>query len=645
MAVILPSHPTPGLSKTLARLIRSCRKKLPESYTLRVILRPGAGQQYPHLLLSNPQQILGIWVWEDPAEQIQAYLSGQQELGLSADKQLEALAQRHQQVAHSPIPQLILYAQLSHIPNGSSVWHSPEYLLSQLQPCPKATQEQFLESCCPENRVLPSLTVRDSPQRLEATHTHFLLDATQEDAVKRDLFLPPAQENIAKEFKPRIIVGVAGSGKSLILLYRMRLYRQFFPQRSQRSLILTHNKALCEDLAWRYQQLFPEDQGQVEISTFMSWFMKHSNQRPFPEPMSVYRRNDHLKEAYRAHLQESRITLEQFDQELSWLKDQGLPSREQYHQLARSGQGFALRSQQRDSLYFAVEHYQQALARRGEIDWHDIPLHLWKRTQQGEPLFSRPYDVIFVDEAQFCAPIWFDIIRSALSSEQANLFFVADPTQGFLRRKQSWVSLGFQVRGRILRLEKSYRTTQELMSFATMLYRRRQPEDQEAVLASDISHLPNGPMPIILPLRSPHDEITKVQNEIEAYLAQGRRGREMLVIHCSSQGARSTLQRLQKRFGEQVCDPRSPDASPEAIRILSLDAATGLESPIVFLLGAHQLYEQEQALRLSDEERQDRIRQNTKRLYTAITRAGNTLLISYCGPVPEELIPEASHRE
>lgn len=66
-----------------------------------------------------------------------------------------------------------------------------------------------------------------------------------------------------------------------------------------------------------------------------------------------------------------------------------------------------------------------------------------------------------------------------------------------------------------------------------------------------------------------------------------------------------------------------------------LNAATGLESPIVFLVGMRELYEQEQSLRLSEEERLELIRDNTCKLYMAITRAGQRLVITYAGEIPD----------
>ena len=71
--------------------------------------------------------------------------------------------------------------------------------------------------------------------------------------------------------------------------------------------------------------------------------------------------------------------------------------------------------------------------------------------------------------------------------------------------------------------------------------------------------------------------------------------------------------------------------------VLELNAGAGLESPIVFLVGLRDLFEEEQSLRLSDEERESLIRDNTRKLYMAATRAGQRLVLTYAGDLPAVL--------
>jgi ATP-dependent exoDNAse (exonuclease V) beta subunit len=57
----------------------------------------------------------------------------------------------------------------------------------------------------------------------------------------------------------------------------------------------------------------------------------------------------------------------------------------------------------------------------------------------------------------------------------------------------------------------------------------------------------------------------------------------------------------------------------------------------VFLVGLRDMLEAEQSLRLSDQEREALIRDNTRKLYMAATRAGQRLVLTYSGELPEVL--------
>jgi hypothetical protein len=50
------------------------------------------------------------------------------------------------------------------------------------------------------------------------------------------------------------------------------------------------------------------------------------------------------------------------------------------------------------------------------------------------------------------------------------------------------------------------------------------------------------------------------------------------------------------------------------VRVTTLNAGAGLESPIVFLVGLRELFEEEQSIRLSDDEREDLIRNHTRKI-------------------------------
>ena len=106
----------------------------------------------------------------------------------------------------------------------------------------------------PEVVVPAAFTVRQPIERhTEAELGRYLLDYDQEYALKLDLDLPETAQTAVRDFQLRLINGVAGSGKSLIVIYRAHMLRQLFPRK--RILILTHNRALIHDLRRRYKHL------------------------------------------------------------------------------------------------------------------------------------------------------------------------------------------------------------------------------------------------------------------------------------------------------------------------------------------------------------------------------------------------------
>jgi superfamily I DNA/RNA helicase len=190
-------------------------------------------------------------------------------------------------------------------------------------------------------------------------------------------------------------------------------------------------------------------------------------------------------------------------------------------------------------------------------------------------------------------------------------------------------------------LNKSYRTTRRILDFATWMYRTRIPDEQEDIVVPNLSEMPEGVVPMLLPLTSPQDEITRVINEIVGLVGSGVTPAHILVIHANWQGVDRLIARLNAALGPDSAHDPKEAIGGQAIRVCTLNATTGLESPIVFLVGLRSLAEQEQSLRISDEERVDLIRDNTRKVYMAITRAGQRIVITYAGELPEWLKPSS----
>jgi superfamily I DNA/RNA helicase len=501
-------------------------------------------------------------------------------------------------------------------------------------PLPDAAAEQLRRAFSPEVVVPPQLTVRARRDRgTDAQLSRYSLSYDQEWALKHDLALSDEARAAADNVGVQLISGAAGSGKSLILLYRARLLRRFFPRK--RLLVLTHNRPLIRDLEARYRRL-DEDSTAIEWRTFHGWCRAHWPEgEPYREPLGAQRRLALVDRVRREHLAGSTISTQQLADEIDWVKDQLITSREGYLAADRAGRGFALSAAMRERVFAAVVAYQQTLGAQGLYDYGDVPRGLWRALDTGRARLT-PYDVVLIDEAQFFAPIWFEILKRALAPG-GQFFLVADPTQGFLKRRHSWQASGLEVRGRTQRLARSYRSTRAILDFATQLYRLRLPDDGDALIAQNARSATAGIPPELIALSSEQDETTRVVNEIAALRTRGVPLAHILVLHSAWDGVERVLGRLRQAFGaDAAVNPR--EVSPGAqIRVCTINAATGLESPIVFLMGAHRLWEAEGSIWLGEEERAELIRDNTRKLYMAITRAGQRLVMTYVGSVPEAL--------
>lgn len=662
MATILPNNPAGAYSPETLRVFRLL-KALPERFTVwqRLALRDAGGPDF--------------WVRDQDGRGALLAVAGTTLAAVRAARQVglfgASLAPGAREEAAlaaflaalnppptempTPLPGLVLFPAVPQaelelaldppppgIRRGAKDDLTPErfaaWLEAQLGSLLAVAQTEALRRAFAPEVVVPAqLTVRQPSARVTgAALSEYLLSYNQERVLKHDLDLSAEAEAASDDLRVQLVSGVAGSGKSLILLYRARLLRQFFPRK--RLLVLTHNKPLILDLKWRYQLLAGGDPG-VEWRTFQGWCRANwPAAEPQPTLIGLGERRALISRVWQQHLAASALSPELLQDEIDWLKDRLITTRQGYLEADRAGRGFALREAMRERVYAAIHAYQAELQARGLTDFGDVPRRIWRALiEEGAP-FPR-YDVVLIDEAQFFAPIWFEIVRRVMDPQHGQLFMVADPTQGFLKRRQSWLASGLSVRGRTQRLERCYRTTREILAFATHFYQLRLPGDDEALVMANLQLAPEGLPPEVIALTSEQDELTRVLNEVRALVVQGVPLGHILVIHADWQGASRALERLRAEFGAaRVAHPRH-QAAAQHLRVCQLDSVTGLESPIVFLMGTHRFVEAEGSLRITEEERAERVRDTTRRLYMAMTRAGQRLVLTYVGEPPAALRP------
>jgi len=499
-------------------------------------------------------------------------------------------------------------------------------------PLSAALIDALREKFCPEIGISESLlaSVQEKPERsFGAKLTGFLLDLDQESLVKEDLAFSPEADATLRETKARLVTGVAGSGKSLILLYRAMLQAKLHPEAS--ILILTHNRPLNGELRERFRRICPGSA--ARWMTFYQWCHDFSGARW--EIVKPWEREAILRELIEADPALRRLPLSFLDEEIDWIRDQGISSRDQYAGVARLGRKRPLQDDGRGAVFSLLERYRAELDRRGLEDWPGAAASVWRglELQRIKPPI---YDFVFIDEAQFFAPTWFHIVKHCVRPESGQIFLAADPTQGFLGRRQSWAASGLDVRGHSARLRRCYRNTRDILELATAFYRSRLPVEEEDINLpepAEIALLAPGEPPQFLVVGDAQGERSRVANEIAAALRAGASPERFLVLQNDSALVAPFIQTLNRIVGYPIArDLKEQSYSSAGVRVSFLNAATGLESPIVFLCGLDGLLEKEDALGLEGDERSELLRDNTRRIYMAMTRASRKLVVTYHRP-------------
>ncbi len=494
---------------------------------------------------------------------------------------------------------------------------------------PDAVLDALREQFTPEIGIPESLVARaqEKPERGgDPKLTGFLLDLDQEYLAKEDLTFSIEADAARREMRLRLVTGVAGSGKSLILLYRAVLQARLHPE--ARILILTHNKPLNGELRERFRRLCLSSG--AHWATFYQWCHNFAGARW--NIIKPWEAETMLRNFASADPVLSRLPAKFLSEEIDWIRDQGISSRDEYLAVSRLGRKRPLQDDHRNAVFSLLEKHRAELDRRGLEDWAGAAAAVWNQVQRGQ-IVPPVYDFIFIDEAQFFAPTWFHLIKRCVRPGTGQLFLAADPTQGFLGRRQSWAAIGLDVRGQSGRLRRCYRNTRDILEFAAAFYTSRLASDEEEINLpepADLVRLTSGEAPRFLHVDSPQGERSRVANEIAAALRAGASPEHFLVLQNESALVAPFVETLNKAVGQPIARDLQNRPYPSAgVRVCSLNAATGLESPVVFLCGMDGLLEKEGALGLARDEKSELVRDNTRRIYMAITRASRKLIVTY----------------
>lgn len=482
---------------------------------------------------------------------------------------------------------------------------------------------------------------------------YYFLDDEQELAVKSGLAPVDFPIEEPKDLSLRLVNGVAGSGKTLILLSRALLLCRMYPDHNH--LLLIHSVPIVNDILRDLEHAWGAVPANLKVMSFNDWAEMQWEQVFEQKPQIIVSTDALLFKLRMLRRQYKHMTLsdQQLIDEIHYINEHMLEGQSTYLTLSRVGRGFALRLSERKitwRIYEALQSWLKANGKRLRSDLvRDVCLEQQSflsrdvkptlASDQKNKLLS--YHSILLDETQLFAPSWFELIKLSVL-ECGDVFMCADPNQGFLKSRMSWKQLGIDVRGRTKRLRQSYRGTYEILSVANALLPESKSDAIEH-LKPDYHHMRHGDKPALIYAANPQsmvDElITCVRKQIESDVDLKH---DILILYTNDTKAFELYQRLIMLGGSDRIvwlnkSDRSSPHPPHAqsyIKLAELTSAAGLEASCVYILGADHIL-------VADTVNGDDlvIAENLakRRLYMAMTRAIQRLTLFACRSLPQEI--------
>ncbi len=485
--------------------------------------------------------------------------------------------------------------------------------------------ETVISASCTTRRVV---TTRDNSAQLD----HFFLDYDQELATKYDMWGDAHSDELEESFSVRLINGVAGCGKTLILINRAILYCKKYPEKQ--TLLLIHNTPIIKDITFKFEAHLDGQPRNLTICTFHKY--ARAQQTKLTRWLNAIFGNKELEpfknrifsdnyESYKA----LNISNDQLWSELEFINEFLIKDKDHYLEYDRHGRGFSLSKSQREHVW---ELYETTCDIMSSPQTGYLP-SLYIRNlclNKNDDIEFDAYDHILIDEAQFFAPSWLELVKKSINPK-GQLFICADPNQGFLKRHLSWKSIGLNVRGRTKKLNYSYRTTYEIMVAANALLTYFK-DDSEDFIQPDLSQMTRGQKPHIIYSDSTQDEQQRFLNELTACVKQHQVPSEQIIVLCNESVSPWTTKRIiEHRLGPNTAlnynNPKESRDQRGKIRIMTINSCTGMEAGVIFVLGVGGLLDKVNNIGLNEEEKAEIYQESTRKLYVAMTRAGQRLVL------------------
>ena len=462
--------------------------------------------------------------------------------------------------------------------------------------------------------------------------------------------LTDAQKEIVNydQLGTMIVKGTAGSGKSLVGLHRINYFfnrknSSLFPEEKEcKVLVVAFNKVMIYQLQHSFEEIRNNDVKMrdvkfINIDKIMS---SASSKAALEKNYQIIFNDFEIKLAINLfNTQRNKYSNEFILDEFNWIRNNLITTKQEYFDIVRLGRGKKrLNKEDREYIWGLLKKYRERMVSQKKIDYLDACILALRKNNFSNFL---DYNHIIVDEAQDLSKLKLMFITgiNKLNLEKAenSLMFLYDSSQSVY--DESWLgygrpfsSIGLNVK-KIKKLEVSYRTTRQIHQAANSLisYYKDQNPDKETELNPVFAGNEEGINPITFRFNNKEDEIETFVAIIKNLAKKGYDYKDIMIVAFTNNDLKELDNFL---FRERIpahiltgdgIEKNRIKLSDNKIKLLSVNNAKGLESKIVFIFNTEAL----SYINKNEEKDENEVQiRNTKKLYTAMTRAQELLFIS-----------------
>lgn len=308
-----------------------------------------------------------------------------------------------------------------------------------------------------------------------------------------------------------------------------------------------------------------------------------------------------------------------------------ITTKDKYLTVRRPGRGVGLNRAQRAAVWSVIASYRASTAIEGVVDFPEV---VAMATEILDSQAVRPADHVLVDEGQDLSPCQWQLVRALAAEGPDDLFLAEDSQQRIYGQRVVLSRYGIRIVGRSRRLTLNYRTTQQVLSFATRVLEGVDTFDLDDLATDSTGYRSarSGPLPERVGAASLTDELELAAERVRNWLEAGVPPETIGLLVRDQRTADQLARGLDDR-GVQVRLVSRGTSVSKRPQLMTMHRAKGMEFSRVLIFGADaDLMPASYLLKSVPEgEREDVFQRERSLFYVAATRARDELVIMWSG--------------